>query len=293
MMDELAIILVRGIGIGAIYALIAMSFNVVHNASGVLNFAQGNLLVVGGLFAATALAASHGHWGWILMLAVAVAALGLAVGFQGFVTLLPLRSSVDQHSWLVTTLAAAVIINGIILIAIGSEPLNARSPFASVPLLGAGTPAPYLLTTALAVSWWAALHWFHRSTETGIAMRAVAQDLEAARAAGLPVRRLQLYAFAISGLITGSAGFVAAPVLSMANDSGIGYSTHGFVAAVIGGLGSNAGALVGGLGIGIVSMYAAFQYGGEFQSAVSLGVLVAVLMLRPEGLFGRASGRRV
>src|SRR5688500_17769076 len=103
-MDEFAIILIRGVGIGAIYALIAMSFNVVHNASGVLNFAQGNLLVVGGLFAATALAASHGPWVWLLMLGVAVVVLGLAVGVQGFFTLLPLRSSVEQHSWLVTTL---------------------------------------------------------------------------------------------------------------------------------------------------------------------------------------------
>jgi branched-chain amino acid transport system permease protein len=292
-MDELAIILIRGIGIGAIYALIAMSFNVVHNASGVLNFAQGNLLIVGGLFGATALAAGHGQLGWIAMLAVAIVVLGVAVAFQGFVTLLPLRSSVDQHSWLVTTLAAAVIINGIIVVAIGSEPLNARSPFASVPMFGARTPAPYILATALAFLWWAALGWFHRSTEIGIAMRAVAQDLDAARAAGLPVRTLQLYAFAISGLITGSIGFAAAPILSMANDSGIGYSTQGFVAAVVGGLGSNAGALVGGLAIGIVSMYAAFEYGGEYQTAVSLGVLVVVLMLRPEGLFGRASGRRV
>jgi branched-chain amino acid transport system permease protein len=292
-MDEFAIILIRGVGIGAIYALIAMSFNVVHNASGVLNFAQGNLLVVGGLFAATALAASHGPWVWLLMLGVAVVVLGLAVGVQGFLTLLPLRSSVEQHSWLVTTLAAAVIINAVILIAIGSEPLSARSMFASIPILGTRTPAPYVLTAALAVAWWAALHWFHRSTQAGIAMRAISQDLDAARAAGLPVRRLQLYAFAISGLVTGSAGFVAAPILSMATDSGLGYSMHGFVAAVIGGLGSNAGALLGGIGLGVISMYAAFEYGGEYQSSISLGVLVAVLMLRPEGLFGRAFGRRV
>jgi branched-chain amino acid transport system permease protein len=292
-MDELAIILSRGIGIGAIYALIAMSFNVVHNASGVLNFAQGNLLVVGGMFAVTALASSHGPWVWLLMLAVAAIALGAAVGFQGFLTLLPLRSSVEQHSWLVTTLAAAVIINAIILIVVGSEPLSVRSQFPSAPVLGIRIPAPYLLTIALALAWWGILQWFHRCTETGIAMRAIAQDLEAARAAGLPVRRLQLYAFAISGLITGTAGFAAAPILSMANDSGIGYSMHGFVAAVIGGLGSNAGALFGGIAIGIISMYAAFEYGGEFQSAISLGVLVVVLMLRPEGLFGRASARRV
>lgn len=292
-MDEFAIILIRGIGIGAIYALIAMSFNIVHNASGVLNFAQGNLLVVGGLFAATTAAATHGPWVWIAILIAAAVVLALAVAFQGFLTLLPLRSSVEQHSWLVSTLAAAVIINAVILVALGSEPLNARSPFASVPLLGTRTPAPYVLAAGLAIAWWAALHWFHRYTRVGIAMRAISQDLDAARAAGLQVRRLQLYAFAISGLITGSIGFAAAPILSMANDSGIGYSMQGFVAAVIGGLGSNAGALLGGFGIGVISMYAAFEYGGEFQSAISLAVLVAVLMLRPEGLFGRAAGRRV
>ena len=292
-MDELAIILIRGMGIGAIYALIAMSFNIVHNASGVLNFAQGNILVVGGLFAATALAANHGQWAWLAMLAVAAIVLGLAVGVQGFITLLPLRSSVEQHSWLVSTLAAAVIINAIILVAVGSEPLNVRGPFASVPLLGTRTPMPYVLSTVLALGWWAALHWFHRATRIGIAMRAIAQDLDAARAAGLRVRRLQLYAFAISGAITGSIGYSAAPIISMANDSGIGYSMNGFVAAVIGGLGSNAGALVGGLGIGVISMYAALEFGGEFQSVISLAVLIAVLMLRPEGLFGHAAGRRV
>jgi branched-chain amino acid transport system permease protein len=292
-MDELAIIVSRGIGIGAIYALIAMSFNVVYNASGVLNFAQGNLLVVGGMVAVTALASSYGPWVWGAMLIVAGVVLALCVGLQGLVTLVPLRSSVEQHSWLVTTLAAAVIINAIILLVIGSEPLSVRSQFPSAPVLGIRIPAPYLLTIGLALAWWGILHWFHRATETGIAMRAIAQDLDAARAAGLPVRKLQLYAFAISGLITGTAGFAAAPILSMANDSGIGYSMHGFVAAVIGGLGSNAGALIGGVIIGIVSMYAAFEYGGEFQSAISLGVLIAVLMLRPEGLFGRASARRV
>ncbi|MGE0733860.1 MAG: branched-chain amino acid ABC transporter permease [Alphaproteobacteria bacterium] len=292
-MDELTIILIRGIGIGAIYALIAMSFNIVHSASGVLNFAQGNFLVVGGLFAAASLAGSLGGWAWPVVLAIAVVVLGLAVGFQGFITLLPLRSSVEQHSWLVSTLATAVIINAIILVVIGSESVNVRSPFASVPLLGTRTPMPYILSTALALAWWAALHWFHRATRMGIAMRAIAQDLDAARAAGLRVRRLQLYAFVISGMITGSIGYAAAPIISMANDSGIAYSMNGFVAAVIGGLGSNTGALVGGLGIGVISMYAAFQYGGEYQSVISLVVLIAVLMLRPEGLFGHATGRRV
>jgi branched-chain amino acid transport system permease protein len=107
------------------------------------------------------------------------------------------------------------------------------------------------------------------------------------------VRRLQVVAFAISGLIVGSAGFVAAPVMAIANDSGIAYVLNGFVAAVVGGLGANPGALVGGVLVGLLSLCAAYEYGGEFQNAVSMALLVLVLMLRPQGLFGRPAARRV
>jgi branched-chain amino acid transport system permease protein len=155
------------------------------------------------------------------------------------------------------------------------------------------TPAPYLFTIVLALAWYVALRWFHARTLTGLAISAIAQDLDAARAAGLRVRRLQVIAFAISGMIVGSAGFVAAPIIAIANDSGIAYVLNGFVAAVVGGLGSNLGALVGGGLVGVASMYAAFEYGGEFQNAVSLALLIFVLMLRPQGLFGRPAARRV
>jgi branched-chain amino acid transport system permease protein len=159
--------------------------------------------------------------------------------------------------------------------------------------MGTRVPAPYAITTGLAVFWCLALRWFHTRVLTGLAISAIAQDLDAARAAGLRVRRLQIIAFAISGLIVGSAGFAAAPVMALANDSAIPYVTNGFVAAVVGGLGSNFGALVGGLLVGILSLYAAFEYGGEFQNLVSLALLVVVLMVRPQGLFGRRAARRV
>ena len=107
------------------------------------------------------------------------------------------------------------------------------------------------------------------------------------------VRRLQVIAFAISGLIVGSAGYVAAPVIAIANDSGIAYVLNGFVAAVVGGLGSNLGALVGGVLVGVASLYADYEYGGEFQNAVSMALLIGVLMVRPQGLFGRPAARRV
>jgi len=292
-MDDLLIIVVHGIGVGSIFALVGMSFNVVFNASGILNFAQGNMLVLGGLFAFLVLPGQPGLTQWFILLPLVGIGLALLLALQGYVTLLPLRSSVEQHSWLITTLAASVIIGAILLIYQGSAQQSVRSPFAAIRFMGARVPATYAVSAGLAVIWFIALHVFHTRTLTGLAISAIAQDLDAARAAGMRVRRLQVTAFAISGLIVGSAGFVAAPVMAIANDSGITYVTNGFVAAVVGGLGANLGALAGGVLVGMLSLYAAYEYGGEFQNLVSLALLVVVLMVRPQGLFGRQAARRV
>jgi branched-chain amino acid transport system permease protein len=292
-MDELVIIVVRGVGLGAVFSLVAMSFNVVHNSSGILNFAQGNMLVLGGLFGFFALPQEPELARWLLLVPAAAIFYAVVLAVQGWITLLPLRSSVEQHSWLITTLAVSVIIGAVILIAQGPFALSVKSPFANFALLGTRTPMPYALAVALALLWYAGLRWFHARTMTGLAISAIAQDIEAAQAVGIRVRRLQVCAFAISGAIVGSAGFVAAPVMSISADSGIIYVLNGFIAAVIGGLGSNAGALIGGPLVGVASMYAAYRYGGQFQNVVSLALLIGVLMVRPQGLFGRTRARQV
>ena len=212
---------------------------------------------------------------------------------QGYITLLPLRSSVEQHSWLVSTLAVSVLIGAVILLLQGNSQILTTSQFPSFPVFGTRTPAPYIMVIGLALVWYVALLWFHGRTLTGLSISAVAQDLDAARAAGLRVRRLQMLAFGISGMIIGSTGFTAAPILALANDSGVAYVTNGFVAAVVGGIGNDTGALLGGALVGVLSMYTAFAYGGEFQNAVTLGLLVAVLMIKPEGLFGTPAARKV
>jgi branched-chain amino acid transport system permease protein len=291
--DDLPIILVRGLGLGAIYALLGMSMNAIYRSSGILNFAQGSMFVLGGIVAVQCFPNMPDSRLWLLMLPVAALALAALLAIQGYITLLPLRSSVEQHSWLVTTLAAAVVIGAIILLFQGTTQLVTRSPFPSMQVMGTRTPAPYVLAIALALFWCVALRLFFSKTLTGLSISAVAQDLDAARAAGLRVRRLQILSFAISGLIVGSAGFVAAPVVAIANDSGVAYSTSGFVAAVVGGMGNDTGALIGGALVGVASMYAAYAYGGEFQNLVTLGLLVLVLMVRPEGLFGAPLARRV
>lgn len=292
-MDELTIILVRGIGTGAIFTLVALSFNVIYNASGILNFAQGHMLILGGAVGFLLLPADAGPLTWLALMAAAGAILAALMTVQGYVTLLPLRSSIEQHSWLITTLAVSVIISAVILITKGPFALIVRDPFGTIDIAGTRTPAGYLIALLLAGAAYGGLAWFHKKTLTGLAMSAIAQDLDAARAAGVRVRRLQLYSFAISGLIVGVGGFGAAAVLTISPASPINYVLNGFIAAVIGGLGSNAGALIGGPLVGVISMLAAYLAGGEFQNLVSLATLVCVLMLRPQGLFGRVRTRQV
>lgn len=292
MLSEIAIIVVRGIAIGSIFSMIAMSFNIVHGATGILNFAQGNMFVLGG-FAAFFLANEAGVAWWLLMLPIAGLLVAALVTFQGWLTLLPLRSSVEQDSWLISTVAVSTIIAAVLLITQGPFSYNVTAVVPSFRIFGVRTPGAYGLAIVCMLFWYVALRIFLKHTFIGLAISALSQDFDAARAAGLPVRRLQLIAFAISGMMVGTAGYLVAPVISVASDAGLRYVLNGFVAAVVGGIGSNLGTLIGGPLVGVVTMLTAYRIGGAYQDLASLLVLVAILMLRPQGLFGRVSARRV
>jgi branched-chain amino acid transport system permease protein len=291
--EELAITLVRGLGEGAVFALIAMSLNLVFNATGILNFAQGDWVVVGGLIAFVLVERPIVSPSWALIALGAVAAVAVGMAAQGYAVLLPLKSSVEQHSWLVTTLAASVIIVSLILILQGPAPLIVGNPFGRFKFLGVIHPVVYPVLVAIAVAAYLALRWFHGKTLVGLTMSALRQDLDAARAAGAPVRRLQLLAFGMSGALVGLTGFIGAPVLGLSQAAGIDFVLNGFIAAVIGGLGNQLGALIAGPTLGVLAVLSIFVVGGEFERTVSLAVLIAVLLVRPEGIFGRPAARRV
>ncbi|MEW6645270.1 MAG: branched-chain amino acid ABC transporter permease [Pseudomonadota bacterium] len=292
MLSEILIIVIRGIAIGSIFATIAMSFNIVHGATNIFNFAQGNMFILGG-FAAYMLANQVGLAWWLTMLAVAGVGIAAIVAFQGYVTLLPLRSSVEQDSWLISTVSVSVIIGALLMITQGPFAYSVSNVVPSFRIFGTRTPGSYGLSIFAMIFWFVALRLFLRKTFIGLAISALSQDFDAARAAGLPVRRLQLVAFAISGLMVGSVGFLVAPVISVSPDAGLKYVLNGFVAAVVGGIGSNLGTLIGGPLVGIATMITAYKIGGAYQDLASLLLLVAILMLRPQGLFGRVTARRV
>lgn len=293
MIDELILIGVRGLGLGAIYALLALGLNVIYNATHILNFAHGSMFVIGGLLGIAVSSFGYGTLEWGLLLVATGAVLGIFTAFQGWITLLPLRQSTRQHSWLITTIAFAIIISALLFLTQG--PWTAQFG-GNIPYVRAGgmrTPITFLVLPALAIIWFVVLLLFSRYTLTGLALSAISQDLEAAAAAGLKIRRLQVLSFAIGGLIAGTAGFAAAPIISVAPDAGIRYVIYGFVAAVVGGMGSQFGAVVSGAVVGCIAMFAVYTFGGQYEGFVSLIILSLVLFVRPSGLFGSNSARRV
>ena len=290
--NDLLTIILRGVAIGSLFTVIAMSFNIVHNAAGIFNFAQGNIFILGG-FAAYVLANEAGFALWVPMLGLTMAGIGLLTAFQGWITLLPLRSSVEQDSWLISTVSVSVIIASGLMLVYGSSGNFVQGPMPRFTLFGVRTPGAFLLAIGAMFAWYFALRLFLRRTFTGLAISALSQDFDAARAAGIPVRRLQLLAFGISGMIAGSVGFMVAPMISVSPDAGLRYVLNGFVAAVVGGVGNNTGALIGGPLVGVIAALTTFYLGGAYQDLSSLMVLVVILMFLPQGLFGRATARKV
>lgn len=292
-MDEALIILVRGLGTGAVFALIAMSLNVIYNASGILNFAQGSLVVVAGVLAYILYPSGENVVLWFLNLALVTLMMAVIAGFQGFLTLLPLRSSVEQHSWIVTTLAASIIIGALVILTMGPNALIVGEPFGTFSLAGTQVPYVYLGLIILAVLVFLGLRWFQRTFLIGLALNALSQDLDAARAAGASTRKLQVLSFAIAGLVLGLSGYLGASVIGISEANALQYVVYGFIVAVVGGLGNNAGALLAGPTFGVLLMYVTYQVGNEWQTPLGLAVIVTVLMLRPQGVFGRPHARRV
>lgn len=292
MLEELSFIILRGLGAGGLTAMIALSFNIVHTSSRVLNFATGNLLIAAAFVSALLFVPTSGIAMWFVWLVVAMLGMGLFVVAQGYITLLPLKYS-EENSWLVTTMAASVIIGALLLLTQGPFIKSAFDPFPPIVLFGMRTPAAYGLCILLAVGWFIALYLFLTRTWAGLAISALSQDYDAARTAGIPVRRLQLIAFFISGLILGSAGFIAAPIMTISPDAGFRYVINGFIGAIVGGLDNNLGGLIGGFMVGVLSALSIYTIGGEFESAITLGLMVLILMIRPQGLFGRSQARRV
>ena len=277
-----------GLAVGAVYALIGITYNVMFSASRVFSFTAGMLGMLGGVLGALFIAkmGMPGIVGFVLVLACG-AVLGLVTEV---LTVRPVLKSIEQHLYVLSTLAFALMIQQLVAVEWGTE----AQPFPRLIPIGPGwlDQQFWLPMLACAVTI-VGLELLYRKTLIGRAFLACAEDSYAARALGLPETQLRMASYALAGVIGTLAGFTGAEMLLafFGNQSILNF--YGFVPVALGGMGSNRGAVVGGLALGLFQQAANFLVGGIFAAVAVFVVFIIVLLLRPEGLAGTSAARRV
>lgn len=285
-------ILSYGLAVGAVYALIGITYNVMYSASRVFSFTAGMLGMLGGVLGALFI----NQWGLNAVLGfVLVLACGALLGLvTEMLTVRPVLKSIEQHLYVLSTLAFALLVQQVTAIEWGTDaqPFPVLIPIDPDSVLGLVDQKFWLPVLACIVTI-GGLEFLYRRTLIGRAFLAIAEDSYAARALGLPETRLRMASFALAGVIGTLAGFTGAQMLLafFGNQSILNF--YGFVPVALGGMGSNRGAVIGGLALGIFQQAANFLVGGIFAAVAVFAVFIAVLLLRPEGLAGAAVARRV
>jgi branched-chain amino acid transport system permease protein len=279
---------VTGLTIGSIYALVALGFVTVFAVTGVINFAQGEFVMLGAMLTTQLTSA-----GVPLPVAALVAVLGAAlVGAAVYLGGLRPARGVSELGMIIITIGAATAIRGAALIIWGTDP-RALAPFTAGPpvaVAGAVVTRQALWVIAVTATILIGLHEFFGRTSLGRALRASSVDPLAARLVGIGPGRMALVAFVLSGAVGAVGGVVLAPITFATYDMGLMLGLKGFVAAVLGGLVNAPGAVVGGLALGLLESFATPISSG-YKDAAAFIVLIAVMLVRPGGLFRSGLGR--
>ncbi|MDQ6523129.1 branched-chain amino acid ABC transporter permease [Nocardioides sp. LHD-245] len=284
-------VILSGLSVGAIYALVAVGFGVIFNATGAINFVQGEYVMVGGLSAAMLYEA------WdvpVLVAIVAAVAVTVLLGVLTEFGLLGFGRLRTPASITIATIAIAVIVKGSAMLISDRDTYALPSVLGtdSLQVLGASTSRQTVLNLLLAVAAVAALTLFFQCTKLGTTLRAAAGDSETLQTFGVSYRTTARWAFVIAAALGALAGAGLAPLTVMSFDSGTLLGLKGFAAAMLGGLGNPRGALAGGLLLGIAEAVMSGYGAAAYADVVAFVVLLAILTLRPTGMFGTARAVR-
>lgn len=293
-------VIVSGLTAGSLYCLVAVGFNILYRPTKVFNFAQGDLVMVGSM--ASALLMTQLHWPWFAALAAAMTAVALLALLEERVAVAPvLKRSSSGTAWIITTLAVSMIVTNLVGKLWGADPIVVPAPLplsndtlATGALAAAGVAissyqiALIVLTILLVVvvekvygSLW------------GKGAMAVAEDRDAALLRGIDPISIGRWSFALGGAFAALTGALASPILSASTTLGGLLLLKGFAAAAIGGLGSNRGALLAGYAIGLTEAASALLLSPGYHNAVMLVLVLAILLVKPGGLFSSLEARTV
>ena len=278
----------NGLSVGCIYGLIGIGFCVIYNASGIVNFAQGAFVMLGGMITVTLLA-RH-----IPLLPAAFAAIIVVSALGIVIERLVVRPLWNRHAtmfvMILATLAVQIVIERATLILAGDQPRSFPVFTDRPPLnffgVAVGYQSLWIFATSLLLI--LSLAWFFQRTLAGRAMRACAINRDAASLQGIRVSRMLALSFALSAALGAIAGILVTPTQYTAFNVGTPFAISGFIAAIVGGFGRPFGAFLGGLALGLAQALAVAGLGSELKNIAALSVLLAFLFLRPAGILGAA-----
>ncbi len=284
--------LFSGLTVGAVYALVGMGFNIIYNATSIINLAQGEFVVIGGLMMCFFLESLK------LPFLIAITLTILTSGIIGLLmerlTIKPLKTT-DLLLMIMITIAVSIVLRGILAFGFGKDPYGYPAFTEGEPLnIGGAIIQQQTLwvigITALSII---LLFLFYNKTIIGKAMRACAVDTTAAQLVGINVSRMVMISFVLSAVVGAIGGIAITPITLMEYDKGPMLAVKGFCAAIMGGLGRGRGAVIGGFSIGILeSMTAGYLHSG-LKDAVALIILLLVLFLKPAGILGSSAADRL
>ena len=290
-MSEFLQFLFSGLTVGSMYALAALGYALIYNASHVVNFAQGEFIMLGAMVTAALVEA-----GVALPLAAttAVAVTVVAGLLMERFTIRPAREA-PLVSLLIITLGVALIIRGAVQVVLGkgNHGLPAFSGEAPLRVAGATLTPQSVWVIGVTLLVVVVLAWYFGRTLSGKSMLATSYNRLAADLVGINTDRVMLMSFALSGALGAIGGVITAPITFTSYDAGIVLGLKGFAAAALGGLGSGPGAIVGGLGLGIIEALTAGYLSAAYKDAVAFVLILLVFMFMPRGLLGAKLTERV
>ena len=284
--------LLSGVTKGSIYAVVAIGFNLIYSATGVLNFAQGEFVMLGGMVAVTL---AH-----FVPLPVAIAGAVLIVALIGCLLEITFFRKLRRHSVLhliIITIGLSIVLQEAALHIwdekVRSLPYFTGNEVSSLKFLGAAISPQVLWVLGTVAVTVVLLHIFLKYTLRGRAMRACSSNPDAAMLAGINIPNMRTLSFGLSAALGALAGCVISPITMTHYEMGAPLAIKGFAAAILGGMGNPMGAVAGGLMVGILEAFAVSRLPAAYNDVAAFAVLLLVLFIRPHGLFGQPGGENV
>jgi branched-chain amino acid transport system permease protein len=280
--------LISGILIGGVYALIGIGLTIIFGVMRVINFAHGDILMVGmyGTYYLFAL----GKVDPFLSILITIPLMFLFGAALQKLFINRILGALPQNQILLT-IGLGLIMSNTVMLAFTSDYkiLTTTYSSSSMSIFGISVSTPLVISFAITAVITAALYWFLLKTDTGQAIRATAQDREAARLMGINVKRMSMIAFGLGAALAGTAGALISPTYYIFPQVGSAFTLKAFVITVLGGMGSIVGATLGGVLIGVAESVGGVYFGSGWKEVVVFVLFLLVLLFKPSGLFGKSN----